>query len=277
MADYRTMYRTHDGHIRVPFADLGMFLRIERVPISVSEARAIENVATFLFSAGILTKRLKGHVDAYKEDTWVAVPIHELFLDTQGFFLFVQQLLEDLALLIRMCLPPAQRHQMPAAFSHMTKRLLKDVLPPDAPLARFLSTERSWLNELKDLRDDILHRTVFRERSATFPDLIDVLRAGGGQPHFRGTNLATYLGGVVVRVFALICLADEYVTSTLLGRYPGTRMQPRTGILLSGGENDLSTEDKVARFGLGTPLCSMDSDSQSALEFFMKAGEDPGA
>ena len=209
MPDYRTTYRTQDGHIRVPFADLGIFLRIERVPISVSEARAIENVATFLFSAGILTKRLKAHVDAYKEDTWVAVPIHELFLDTQGFFLFVQQLLEDLALIIRMSLPPAQRHQMSPAFSKMTQRLLKDVLPPDAPFARFLSTEGPWLSELKDLRDDILHRTVFRERSATFPDLIDVLRAGGGQPHFRGTNLAKYLGGVVVRVFGLNGIASN--------------------------------------------------------------------
>ena len=53
-------------------------------------------------------------------------------------------------------------------------------------------------------------------------------------------------------------------------------MPLQRGILLSPDEMDLCTEDKVARFGLGTPLYCMDGEKESALEFFMKAGEDLG-
>ena len=276
MSDYRTIYRINDGHLRVPFASLGMFLRIEGIRVSIAEGRAIENVAMFVFSVGILTRRLKAYIDAYRSDSWVEVPRDELFLDTQGFFLFVQQFLEDSALIIRMSLPASKRKQMPPAFAHMTRRLLKDVLTPEAPLAKFLTAEQNWFDEIKDLRDDILHRTEFgRRRSATFPDSIVVLRAGGGHPHFiRGTTLAGYLGGVLVHVFALACLADDFVAREISTRNPEARLPLRSGILLSPGEMELCASDAVARFGLGTLLYTMNTESWNALEFFMKAGEE---
>jgi len=139
--DYRAIYRTNDGHVRVPFASLGMFLRVEAIHVRVAEERAIENVATFVFSVGILCRRLRVYIDAYRGDSWVSVPTRDLFLDTQGFFLFVQQFLEDLALILRMSLPHNQRHQMPAAFSHLVGRLLEEVLESDAQLARFLRAD----------------------------------------------------------------------------------------------------------------------------------------
>jgi hypothetical protein len=278
MPDYRTIYRTNDGHIRVPFASLGMFLRVAAIRVSIAEERAIENVATFVFSVGILSRRLKAYIDAYGSHSWVDVPMLELFLDTQGFFLFVQQFLEDLALIVRMSLPPNQRHQMPQAFSRLTGRLLQGVLESNAPLARFLSTEQSWFAEIKDLRDDILHRTSFdRDRVTTFPDLVGVLRAGGGQPNFiHGATLAGYLGGVLVRVFALACLADDFAASNITAHHPGAWMPLQRGILLSTDEMELCTNDKVFRFGLGTPLYWMEAEKQSALEFFINAGEELG-
>lgn len=157
-------------------------------------------------------------------------------------------------------------------------RLMEEILQQDEPLAQFWSNEKAWFGELKDLRDDILHRTAFdKKRSATFPDVIDVLRATGGQPHFvGGTTLARYLGEVLVRVFSLACLADDFVTISITARHPEARLPLRRGILLSADEMELSANDKVSRFGLGTPLYSMDGGEQSALEFFMNAGEDLG-
>jgi len=230
-----------------------------------------------VLSAGILSRRLKEYIDAYREETSADVPMHDLFLDTQSLFLFVQQFLEDLALIVRMSLPHKQRHQMPAAFSHFIRRLCDRVLAADHPLAQFLSAEQTWFDEIKDLRDDILHRTAFgRNRAATFPDSVDVLLAGSGQPHFvRGIDLRTYVGGMLVRIFALACLADELVRTAITTRYPEARMPLRAGILLAPDENDLSTEDRVARLkpSPGTFFASMDTASQSALEFFMGAGE----
>jgi hypothetical protein len=278
MPDYRTIYRTDDGHLRMPFVSFGIFLRDEGVQVSVAEARAIENVATFVLSAGIMSRRLKEYIDAYREETWRDVPMHDLFLDTQSFFLFVQQFLEDLALIIRMSLPHRQRHQMPAAFSHLTPRLCSEVLTADAPLARFLSAEQTWFDEIKDLRDDILHRTAFgRNRSATFPHVTDVLRAGGGQSYFvRGTDLRSYVGGVLVRIFALAFLADEFVQTTIAPRYPNARMLLRGGVLLAPGEIDLSIQDLAVQLDPSMFRVTIDTESQSALEFFMKAAATRG-
>jgi hypothetical protein len=46
--------------------------------------------------------------------------------------------------------------------------------------------------------------------------------------------------------------------------------------LLAPGEINLATQDLVARFELGTFLATMGAESQSALEFFMEAGEARG-
>jgi hypothetical protein len=41
MVGYSSIYRMTDGHVRVPFASLGTFLRVQRIRVSVAEARAI--------------------------------------------------------------------------------------------------------------------------------------------------------------------------------------------------------------------------------------------
>jgi hypothetical protein len=274
MPNYRDIYRISDARLRVPFVGLGMFLRVEGIQVSIAEARAIENVATFAFSVGILSRRLKSYLDAYRAETWADVPIHELFLDTQGFFLFVQQFLEDLTLIIRMSLPHSQRHQMPAAFSHFIPRLRQQVLAADAPLESFLATEQSWFDDMKDLRDDILHRTAFgQNRGATFPDLVEVLRAGGGHSRFvGGTDLCSYVGGVLVRVFALACLADDFVRDSIRARHPNASMSLRSGILFAADEIDLGSNEVAARFEPGTLIVTISREAYEALEFFIEAG-----
>jgi hypothetical protein len=275
MPDYRDIYRASEGRLRVPFVGLGLFLRVEEVKLSVSEARAIENLAIFVFSVGINCRRLKRYLDAYKEQTWADVPIHELFLDTQRFFLFVQQFLEDLTLVMRMSLPHSQRHQMPAAFAHFIPRLRREVLSAETPLERFLVIEYVWFEEMKDLRDDVLHRTAFdQKRVVTFPDLVDVLRAGGGQSKFlRGDDLRTYLGGVLVRVFALACLADDFVRSSICARHPDLKLPPRSGLLFTADEVESAGSEFAARFEPGTFIVTVGRESFEALRFFIEAGE----
>lgn len=274
MPNYRDIYKMSDGRLRVPFVGLGMFLRVEGVQVSTAEARAIENVATFVFSLGILSRRLKSYLDTYRAESWADVPIHELFLDTQGFVLFVQQFLEDLTLIIRMSLPYSQRHQMPAAFSHFVPRLRQQVLGADAPLECFLAAEQSWFDDMKDLRDDILHRTAFgQNRGATFPHLMEVLRAGGGQSRFvRGPDLRSYVGGVLVRVFALACLADDFVRDLISARHLDAPMSLRSGILFAADEIDLGSNEVAAHFEPGTFIVTVGRESYEALEFFMHAG-----
>jgi hypothetical protein len=127
----------------------------------------------------ILAGRLRNHLSHYEEPTWVNVPFDELFLDTQAVVLFLRQFMEDVALVVRTVLPPQVRHQMSPSFTDLVKRIraagpgrdesLAAVLPQTDPFRQFLATEESWLQEVKHMRDDICHRTVFRSRPVTFP------------------------------------------------------------------------------------------------------------
>jgi hypothetical protein len=70
----------------------------------------------FVYSLMIFAQQLRSYLTRYRPDSWIDVPLHELFLDTQSLFLFVQQFLLDVSLLLRMSLPHGQRHQMPPSF-----------------------------------------------------------------------------------------------------------------------------------------------------------------
>src|SRR5438552_9128282 len=99
---YANIYRTSSGEFRLPFAHLAFMLRIEGVRIMPEEGRAAWNMLQFITSLAIMTGRLRSHLECFREDSWADVPLAELFLDTQALFLFVQQFLEDVALVVRM-------------------------------------------------------------------------------------------------------------------------------------------------------------------------------
>ena len=57
--------------------------------------------------------------------------------------------------------------------------------PPRLRLNVFSHRVLVWFEEMKDLRDDVLTEPhLTKKRVVTFPDLVDVLRAGGGQSSF---------------------------------------------------------------------------------------------
>ena len=72
--DYKSLYSVPDGHLRLPFAHVGYFLLAHGIKPSVSERRAIENCAQFLVSLSVLGRRLRGHLNRYRKDSWVEVP-----------------------------------------------------------------------------------------------------------------------------------------------------------------------------------------------------------
>jgi hypothetical protein len=188
----------------------------------------------------IFARRLRTHLSAYRQDSWVDVSFRELFLDTQSVFLFVQQYLEDVALILRMSLPHGQRHQMPPAFRHLTKRLRDGILSSDDPLRLFLDQEASWFQEFIDVRDDISHRTSFgRKRAATFPELTDVLRAGGGVAQFLSAkDLQAYVRDLFQRTLALSCVVESFVYSRILEQHPVENPIP-SAFIVAAGEIDV--------------------------------------
>lgn len=273
--DYQLLYSTQDGHLRLPFAHVGDFLRMHGINPSVAERRAIENCVQFLMSLLILAYRLRDHLNRYNQDSWVEVPFYELFLDTQSLFLFVQQFLEDTAQILRMSLPHSQRHQMPAAFRQLSKRFRDDVLPDGDALKLYLVAEARWFEEIAAVRDDICHRTAYgRMRSAVFPGLIDVLRSGGGiAPFISAPDLRSYIGDMFRRTLAFACLAEEFVYQQIAVQHPERPMNVPPAIVVKEDEIDFNQTSSEPIFQPGTMVMTLSDSSLQALDYFLDAAE----
>jgi len=272
---YEHLYRHAEGHLRVPFAHVGFYLSVQGVSPSTAERRAIENAAQFLVSLSIFARRLRGHLAAYRPESWVDVPFYELFLDVQSLFLFTQQYLEDIALIVRMSLPNTQRHQMPAAFKHLSRRLREQVLTVEEPLKTFLDEESTWFEEIAHLRDDICHRTAYdKVRSATFPDLPDLMRAGGGAaPFLSAVDLRTYVGELFRRILALSCVAERFVYARIVAQHPGAKEAP-PAVLVAEGEIALTASTPEPKVPLSTVVMILGRESVENLEYFLACERD---
>jgi len=249
---------------------------IQGISFSDSERRAIENASQFLNSLSIFARRLRAHLESYRPESWVDVPLYELFLDTQSLFLFTQQYLEDVALILRMSLPHSQRHQMPPAFHHLAKRLREDVLAQDDPLKIFLDEHAKWFEEVHDVRDDICHRTAYgRVRVGTFPGLSDVLRSGGSTAPFLSANdLRGYVSELFRRVLALSCVAETFVYSRILEQHPNRGGVP-PAIVLAADEFDPSASTPEPPFQFGTVTMIFSRSSLEDLEYFLGSAVGP--
>lgn len=267
--------RHDDGHLRAPFSHVGWYLGIQGVTPSVSERRAIENGTQFLISLSIFAHRLRAHLDAYQPDSWVDVPLHELFLDMQGLFLFAQQYLEDVAQLVRMSLPHTQRHQMSPRFQEMSKRL-RDELPTGEPFKAFLDEQAGWFSEMKDVRDDICHRTAYgRVRSGRFPEFLEVLRAGGGKAAFLSSaDLRGYVGDLFRRVLALSCIAETFIYEGILQQHPGQSSVP-PAMVMGDDEFDPTVSTPQPPIPVGTIVKTFARSSLEDLEYFLASESQP--
>jgi hypothetical protein len=235
----------------------------------------------FLSCVMILAGRLRGHLSRYEEDTWVNVPFNALFLDTQTVVLFLRQFMEDVAFVVRIVLPPGVRGQMPAGFTDLAARIraagpgrdepLAAVLPQTDPFRQFLVIEEPWLQEVKDMRDDICHRTAYgRLRTATFPSLVDLIRAGGSTaPFVSEADLRAYLRSLFQRWLALACLASEFVRRRIREDHPEPPLPVADGFIVREGEIDFTVSSAEPLFPLGTTVMTVSAASIVGLEYFL--------
>jgi len=231
----------------------------------------------------ILTSRLRECLSRYEEQTWVNVPFHVLFVDTQSAVLFLRQFMEDASFIIRAVLPSPVRGQMPAGFTDLAARiigsgpgrdpLLAAVCPPNEPLREFLVAEVTWFREVKDLRDDICHRSAYgRLRSATFPGFMELIRAGGGKAPFASeADLRSYLCGLFQRWLAFANVVGEFVSRCMREDHPEKSVVGAGGFIVQEGEIDLTKTSKEPMFPLGTTIMTLSAEGLASLEYFLEA------
>ena len=84
---YEPLLRTEEGRLRLPFADLPMLLHVHGLQMGKDERPALENMTQFVITMAILAGRLRECLSQYEETTWVNVPFHLMFVDTQSVVL----------------------------------------------------------------------------------------------------------------------------------------------------------------------------------------------
>jgi hypothetical protein len=280
---YQSIIRNEQGRLKLPFAGLPMVLNFTGIRLSAEERPALENMTQFVSTMMILAGRLKSSLARYEENTWVNVPFHVLFVDTQSVVLFLRQFMEDASFIIRTVLPNAVRSQMPAGFTDLAVRIrnsgpdrdpeLAKLCEIGDPLRQFLVLEERWLREIKDLRDDICHRSAYgRLRSATFPGFMELIRAGGGKAPFASeADLRSYLCALFERWLAFANIVGEFAARRVCEDYPEHRFSLTGGFVVADGEIDVTTSPPEPLFRLGTTIMTVAPEGLASLEYFLRA------
>lgn len=243
-----------NGFVLSPMARVAMFLRSGRVPVGRTEARAVAGVVQFSRSLSIVLRRLREHLEKATPQSVVDVPFDELYFDTQSLFLLVSQFFEDCAAILRLGFPKSVRRQLPQKFRKLIVELPKRISLPD-PFAEFLIEESDWFLNMKDIRDDILHPTFDRSRSAQLPGVIEILRSfGGGRPFPTKENLTSYLRIVVLKVLVFATLAEDFFRERMIATAPDGKHKKQ--VIQAARNMDVimpAGEDDVYRYFLGLP------------------------
>ena len=71
-------YRHPDGHLKLPFPHLSLFIRLNEIHVGPAEGRALANAHEFLSSLLIIASRLRDALAAYRPDSWADVPYDQL-------------------------------------------------------------------------------------------------------------------------------------------------------------------------------------------------------
>ncbi|GMV23924.1 MAG: hypothetical protein AMXMBFR57_38730 [Acidimicrobiia bacterium] len=236
----------------------------------------------FVMTMVVLAARLRGHLTKYDDDSWADVPFYVLFVDTQTVVLFVRQFMEDASFVVRAALPNSLRGQMPAGFTDLAERIrlssqskdaeLAVAIPATDPFRVFLNAEAAWFRELKDLRDDICHRSAYgRVRTARFPDLVDLMRAGGGKaPFASAVDLRTYLRGLFRRWLSLANVVSDFVSRSIASQHKNAARAFPGGFIIEEGAIDLSQNTKEPLYPVGTTFMTLSSESLGALAYFLE-------
>lgn len=278
---YEAILRNQDGTLRLPLADLHLLTYFDGLKVGPEERPALENMTQFVVTMAILASRLKDCLSEYEDDSWVTVPFHRLFVDTQSVVLFLRQFMEDSSFVIRAALPAQVRHQMPAGFAELSMKIVESdaarnpglagICPPSDPLRQFLVREQSWLRELKDLRDDICHRSAYgRLRTARFPAFGELIAAGGGKAPFASSaDLRAYLSGLFQRWLVLAHVVGDFVSRRVKAEHPTITVNTPLAMIVADDEINLAESSDRARFPIGTAIMTLSRESLNSIEYFI--------
>lgn len=203
-----------NGFYRAPFAFLA-FLgeeEISKITSEENEKRAIENLHIFSHSFIIILRRIKNGIERGRKTEIVT-----LYLDVQSLFLFGEQFLQDVGLVLRRFLPPKMRHNISPKFHRLRKQLTE--LECNHEFQKYLQNNQQWFDIWNDLRDDISHHTSFDKlRKAVFPSVgsFGAILSGNESFILEGKTLKKYVLEYIDKLLSFACVAEDFIKSRFI-------------------------------------------------------------
>ncbi|MDQ3816520.1 MAG: hypothetical protein M3247_04415 [Thermoproteota archaeon] len=260
------IYLTPRGHLRFFYKDDLIRLLSQEPDLMVGDLVALDNMHEFWFSLSIICNRLHEYFKHPRERRWSD---NALYIDTQSYFLFCRQFMDDLTILLRLSLGKAIKDQMSYSFSELLKR--RAIIFRDSePMLVFLNQEESFFEKFIEIRDSIIHRGIKTKQKYVylFPDVYyhSIARLGG-KPLFNSIeDLRILLSDSMKRILALGCLCGDFSAAHLRERHNEVPLDTsiyivlpanRTFDLLEAGESvmplDVELYEGLAYF-LGLPI-----------------------
>jgi hypothetical protein len=226
------IYLTPRGHLRFFFKDDLIALLAKEPALMIGDLVALDNMHEFWFSLSIICNRLHEYFSQHNKKGWSD---NALYIDTQSYFMFCRQFMDDLTIIIRLSMGKAVKDQMSYSFSALISNRTK-IFKHDEPLLEFLNQEESFFDKFIEIRDSITHRGIRNKQKYVylFPDVFyHSIRNLGGSPLFNSIDdLRIYLSESLKRIVALGCLCGDFSLARLNERYGGISVDTFLHIVL---------------------------------------------
>lgn len=255
------IYLTPRGHLRFFFKDDLITLLAKEPGLMIGDLVALDNMHEFWFSLSIICNRLHEYFSQPNKRRWSD---NALYIDTQSYFLFCRQFMDDLTIIIRLSMGKGVKDQMSYSFSELINKRAK-TFKDSEPLLEFLNQEEPFFEKFKEIRDSIIHRGIRSKQRYVylFPDMFyHSVRSLGGNPLFNSIDdLRIYLSESIKRIVTLGCLCGDFSSARLRERHGGVSLDTTLHIALP--------ENQVLHLIEDETVLPLDTGLYESLAYFL--------
>ncbi len=260
--EFTDIYLTPRRHLRFFFRDDLINRLAQEQGLIVGDLVALDNMHEFWFSLSIICSRLHEYFITPNKRRWSD---SALYIDTQSYFFFCRQFMDDITIIIRLSLGKGVKEQISYSFSALLNNREK-IFRDNDPLLEFLNQEKAFFEKFIEIRDSIIHRGIRTKQQYVylFPDFYyHSINNLGGIPLFSSIeDLRVYLSESIKRIIALGCLCGDFSLSRLRERYRDFKSDSGLYIVLSANRG-------FDRLEKGETALPLDTELYEGLAYFL--------
>jgi hypothetical protein len=256
------IYLTSRGHLRFFFKDDLIRLLTQEQALMAGDLVALDNMHEFWFSLSIICSRLREYFMNPHKRRWSD---SALYIDTQSYFFFCRQFMDDLTIIIRLSLGRGIKEQISYSFSTLLNKR-EEIFRQNDPLLEFLNQEKPFFEKFIEIRDSTVRRGIKTKQHYVylFPDFYyHNIKNLGDSPLFNSIeDLRVYLSESIKRIIALGCLCGDFSFSRFRERHSGFTLDSGLYIVLPADRSPYLLE-------MGETALPLDTELYEGLAYFL--------